>query len=365
MRFFYFQLLFFFSASFTFSQELQLISPLQSPLEESSGLIYLNGKLITHNDTGGEPILYEIDTITGNVSRSVYIKNATNVDWEDLCYDDEYIYIADFGNNYGSRIDLKVYRLPISDYFMTPNDTVSVDTISFSYSDQVDFASVLFTTNFDAEAIISYDDSLLIFTKNWGNAKTYIYPIPKVPGSYELVKTDSIYVEGLITGATFNELSNTIMLSGYTLLEPFIVEINDFTLGQFSEATINRFLVSPPQGSSIQIEGIATLNAYEYYLSAENRPPNAAALYKLNRSMQSIGNIESHACKVYPNPTFDYVNLECSDFSSAEIYNEQGILQKTSYTPHFIISDLSFGLYFILIKNSKNKNIALKRLVLN
>jgi len=42
--------------------------PLSYNVRETSGLIYLNGKLITHNDSGGEPALYELDTITGNVT---------------------------------------------------------------------------------------------------------------------------------------------------------------------------------------------------------------------------------------------------------------------------------------------------------
>ena len=135
--------------------------------------------------------------------RKVIISNATNYDWEDICRDSTYIYIGDFGN-VGSRTDLKIYRLSVSSYLTTLNDTVTADTIQYSYSDQTDFTPDQFNTNYDAEALISYNDSLYIFTKNWGNYWTNIYALPKTPGTYQISKVDSLYSEGLVTGATYN-----------------------------------------------------------------------------------------------------------------------------------------------------------------
>ena len=167
---------------FVHSQELILLTSLQESLNETSGLIFINQKLITHNDSGGKPELYEIDSISGEIIRTVVVSNATNVDWEDICNDSTYLYIGDFGNT-GSRTDLKIYRLLISSYLTTANDTVTVDTIQFHYSDQTDFTPAQFSTNFDAEALISFNDSLYIFTKNWGNNWTNIYALPKSPGN--------------------------------------------------------------------------------------------------------------------------------------------------------------------------------------
>ena len=47
-------------------QQMILLSPLENTINESSGLININQKLITHNDSGGKPILYEFDTTAGN-----------------------------------------------------------------------------------------------------------------------------------------------------------------------------------------------------------------------------------------------------------------------------------------------------------
>ena len=147
---------------------------LPDQVNESSGIIFLNDRLISHNDSGGEPILYEIDTENGSLVRELVVKDASNVDWEDLTFDQQYIYIADIGNNNGDRKDLRIYRILLANYFQTTDNTLEADTINFSYEDQSDFDSNL-QTNFDGEAIISFEDSLYIFTKNWGDFHSNIY----------------------------------------------------------------------------------------------------------------------------------------------------------------------------------------------
>ncbi|MDX2444801.1 MAG: hypothetical protein QNK30_13465 [Bacteroidales bacterium] len=84
------------------------IANLPAVIHETSGLIFLNKKLITHNDSGNESALFEVDTVSGAVIRKIIVKNAANIDWEDICADDSSIYIGDFGNNGGNPTDLKV-----------------------------------------------------------------------------------------------------------------------------------------------------------------------------------------------------------------------------------------------------------------
>ena len=354
---------------FTFSslchgQQISLVTTLESFIEESSGLIYLDGKLITHNDSGGNPTLYELDDVSGNITRSVVIENAANTDWEDLCHDDTYIYIADFGNNNGTRNDLKIYRLPISDYLTTPNDTVIADTINFSYLDQTNFTPSTFSTNFDAEAIISCNDSLFIFTKNWGNNWTNIYALPKTPGTYQIEKIDSIDVQGLITGGSYDDTENIVLLSGYTFAYPFVIEINGFTSNDFSDGTVNRYPLDTPSGSSIQIEGITHFQANEYYLTAEAHLSGNPSLYKLEQSTININALDLNKACIYPNPTSNYIELKGIDFSVVEIYDAAGILRKTSHSPSIQIADLTRGVYFLVAKDSKGKIIFSKKLMI-
>jgi len=344
-------------------QQVTFITDLQDLLNESSGLIYLEEDLITHNDSGGEPALYEIDSVSGDITRTVILRNATNIDWEDICYDTAYIYIADFGNNDGSRTDLKIYRISTSDYFMD-NDTVTAEIIRFNYSDQTDYTPKPYTTNYDAEAIISYNDSLYIFTKNWGNYRTNIYALPKTPGTYQLEKIDSINTQGLVTGATYNSLPNTILLTGYTLDSPFIIEISDFTFNEFSGGTIERYLIEPPPGFSTQIESITSVNQGLYYLTAEESVTGHAALYRLDTDNTSgIEATEERTGIVYPNPTSNYVQIEYNDFSIMEIYDSHGILKRISTHKKVNISNLSKGFYTIVVKDSKGNRTLTKKLV--
>jgi hypothetical protein len=71
---------------------------LPNEVKETSGLLFLDGKITTHNDSGGAPNLYEIDRLSGTILRIVTISNTTNVDWEDLAENETNIFSADIGN---------------------------------------------------------------------------------------------------------------------------------------------------------------------------------------------------------------------------------------------------------------------------
>ena len=335
------------------AQSLNLITTLSSNIEETSGLIFINGRLITLNDSGGDASLYEIDTITGNINREVIIDNASNVDWEDICVDSNYIYIADFGNNYGTRTDLKIYRIDIYDYLNSINDTVTVDTINFSYSDQNNFTSSQFSTNFDAEAIISYGDSLYIFTKNWGNQKTYIYPLSKDPGTYQITKSDSIDVVCLVTGACYNNINNIISLTGYNFQEAFSIKISQFNSDNFSSGIIDKNTLQT--FGSFQIEGI-TYNNSNYYISSEYNNSGNASLYSFRYNNTTSINSNNSKLLIYPNPANDIIKINIVNLESIELINISGEVVMKSYNNIVNISDISKGMYFVkLIHNSKTK----------
>ena len=344
----------------SYSQETTFITNLQDSIRETSGLIYLNNKLITHNDSGCEPALYEIDSITGNVTRRILISNATNIDWEDICHDNAYIYIADIGNNSGNRTNLKVYRILISDY-LTSN-TVTAGSINFSYSDQTDFTATSFSTHFDAESLISYNDSLYVFTKNWDNGWTNIYSLPKTPGTYQITKLDSINAQGYVTGATYNPLSKMILLIGYAVTNPFLMEIRDFTSTNFSRGEIERIRLDSLE-HSFQIEGITYINRNQYFITAEKfNNLVESALYKHITTIDFDSIYETDII-IYPNPASNMLGIKCEDLSIVEIYNIRGGLIKTSTDNWIDISELKQAIYFVIIKDSEGIIIARKKLM--
>ncbi len=193
-------------------------------LRETSGLVTLNKGITfwTHNDSGGEPLLFEIDS-SCQVLRTIRVTDATNQDWEEITLDDRgNLFIGDFGNNENNRKDLVVYR--ISGFDTLTADSVSAARIYFSYENQNEFPPGSDGRNFDMEAFIWLNGRLLLFSKNRTSpfsGYTYLHGIPDQPGAYKTQLLDSFYTgQGLmqqywITGAAINPEKDKMVLLSY------------------------------------------------------------------------------------------------------------------------------------------------------
>ncbi|MEX0313216.1 MAG: hypothetical protein AB3N18_03490 [Allomuricauda sp.] len=239
------------------------IADLPGTINETSGLIYFDGKLISHNDSGNDAALYELDPADGSIIRTVALTNATNIDWEDLAQDSNYIYIGDFGNSKGDRTDLTIYRITKSDYLAS--NTVFAEEILFSYEDQTSFTSDSFS-NWDAEAMVNFNGSLIVFTKQWKDLGTVAYRIPTTLGTHNAIRLDSYQVDGLITGATYDANIEQLVLIGYSqLLMPFLVQVEQPKEAAIFSGTTSK---TPLDLGFNQIEGVTQFND-TYYLSSE------------------------------------------------------------------------------------------------
>lgn len=346
-----------------YGQDIQpdLITTLENEVAETSGLIIVNDRLITHNDSGGKPVLYEINTLTGNVTRAVTIKNATNIDWEDICRDDEYIYIGDFGNNSGTRQNLVIYKVRIADYLSAVNDIVNAETIHFSYAGQTYFEPDLIRTPYDAEALINLHDSLYIFTKNHTGIWSDIYPVTKRPGTYVLHKSDSINTGGLITGAAYDGESNSILLTGYNQLSAFIIEVKKTTTMSFS--TSNKIYLIL-EGSE-QVESIYPMGNGSYLITSEGNQLNWPALlrFRLNTVTSAPQNSETDL-HIYPNPATTTANIPYPGTYEVEIISMSGLevsLGKAGITD---VSSFKPGSYLIRVKDEAGKFTMTEKLII-
>lgn len=242
---------------------LNLVSELPSNVKETSGLIFLDNSLITHNDSGNAAELYVLNPVDGTIQRTVVVNGVNNVDWEDIAQDEQYIYIGDFGNNNGNRIDLKIWRIAKSDF--NNSDTVDAEVIAFSYEDQTDFTTDP-NTDWDAEALISYNGELIIFTKQWTSMGTVAYSISNQPGTHIASKLDDYQIDGLVTGATYDIQSNKVVLVGYSqFLAPFVVQIENPQIDSIFSGTVTNFSTDL---SLSQIESVA-FGPDTYYVSSE------------------------------------------------------------------------------------------------
>ncbi len=324
-------------------------------LSESSGAIFFNDKLVIHNDSGNENKLYELDATSGLVDRTVTVTNATNVDWEDIAQDDTSIYIGDIGNNSGNRIDLKIYKINKDDYLNSTN--VTAEIINFSYSDQVDFTPNPNNTEWDAEALISFNaNNLILFTKNWVNGITKAYAIPKTSGTFTVSSlTTTLTSGGLITGATYNPSTGKIYSIGYnSVLQPFVWVSENFANNDvFSGTNMKTLLTSL---GLEQAEAITYVEANKYFITSEsfNIPPfsdNGKLIsFTTNDDVLSIVEHTTSLVGLYPNPVKDVLFIDGLEFASIEIYDTKSALVYRGNNQKINVSEFHKGLYLVKIK---------------
>jgi hypothetical protein len=246
-------------------------------VQESSGLVFYGGRLITHNDSGNTAQLFEMDTTSLEITRTITILNAVNTDWEDIAQDGNYLYIGDFGNNNGNRRDLRIYRVSKSDYAL--NNEVTADEILFSYPDQDDFTASPNDTDWDAEALFVFQDQLMILTKQWRSQGTVAYSLPKIPGTYTATRAGQFSIGGLVTGATYNEATTMLYILGYSqTLIPFIYRVEGLEPGKLFEGSTEKQSL---ELGFLQAEGITEVGEDHYMFSSENfsnaNPPITSA----------------------------------------------------------------------------------------
>ena len=149
-------------------------------LDECSGFARSSvheGVLWSHNDSGGEPILYAVG-LRGERRGRVRVEGAKNVDWEDITFDDRgNLWVHDGGNNRNNRKDLTLYRVPEPGAL---DGTVKADrVVRFHFPEQREFPPTRAERNFDSEAVFWDKGQLFLLTKHRGNTKTTLYRFPQ------------------------------------------------------------------------------------------------------------------------------------------------------------------------------------------
>ncbi|WP_020534452.1 T9SS type A sorting domain-containing protein [Lewinella cohaerens] len=331
----------------SYAQEFHLDSLATLTVPESSGLLYKDGRLITHNDSGDAPKLYELDTINGSTLREVFVNNASNVDWEDISSDADHLYIGDIGNNYGSRMNLKIYKITWSEFL--ERDTVEAQEITYTYADQVDFSSNQFFTPYDAEALVAMGDSLFLFTKDWSAARTKVYAMPKTPGAYNLMAMDSFLVPALITGADIAPSGNQLLFSAYSGQGALVFTLSDFTAPHFSDGTLTTWPLLLT--GSIKSEGVCWRNERFAYISTEQVGTLPAVLYRLDTDFSSKVSVlsEDPLVKVYPQPATDKIWVETEEVEGLQLFNANGVLVLQTPKPYLDVSNLPEGIYTLVV----------------
>ncbi|MCR5659857.1 MAG: hypothetical protein K6G25_11115 [Bacteroidales bacterium] len=265
-------------ARFTPLYHPRFLSELPKEVEETSGLFFHHGRLWTHNDSGGKPILYALDTTTFEVVQRLTLENVKNKDWEDVCTDGENVYVGDFGNNKGSRKNLKIFTFPLSAIPDEGDATIEVDSIRFCFADQTNFEKRKHEHDFDCEAMFATEEYLYLFSKGWETGTTRMYRLPKTAGNHVAEVINGFDSQGLITGADYDRENRILVIVGYVknVWKPFMYIIFDF---DEAGVKLSNRRIEMPQLTGAQTEGICFYDHGQCYVTAETSPTMTARVF--------------------------------------------------------------------------------------
>ena len=245
-------------------------------INETSGLEILNEVFITHNDSGGEPSLYFFN-LSGEIINSIKLEKESfweiyNNDWEDITADEDYIYIADTGNNFGIRDNLNIIKVKISDF--------SIDSkIDIFYSDQKSFFPSS-KHKYDAEALLIIEDKIALFSKDRDSLNTDLYLIDnKVKGKQELSSVAKFNVNTLITGGDYDSDTGILALVSYSSKgEQYLILFEDFDIDNPRNNSFKKYSIPIERA---QIEAVKIISEKLFWVTSEDEGLGNPYMYKL------------------------------------------------------------------------------------
>ena len=257
----------------------EIVSKIVLPkiINETSGLEFYNNNFITHNDSGGEPSLYVfnemgevIETIGLNKNPDFEIENN---DWEDITNDNEYLFVADTGNNFGNRDNLNIIRVSKGTDFMVDG------IIEISYSDQESFFPRP-KHKYDAEAIIVIEDKIALFSKDRENLNTDLYLVDKNQNGSQILTSEVSYnVNTLITGGDYDEDRNLLALVSYNSKgNQYLILFENFKLNNLENNTFKKFKIPLEQA---QIEAVKIIDEKTFWVTSEDEGVGSPFMYKI------------------------------------------------------------------------------------
>ena len=245
-------------------------------INETSGLEILNEVFITHNDSGGEPSLYFFN-LNGEIINSVKLDEESfwqiyNIDWEDVAADEDYIFIADTGNNFGNRDNLNIIKVKTNDFSVD-------DKIDVAYKDQETFIPRP-KHKYDAEALFLIEDKIAMLSKDRSNLFTDLYLIDKESSSRQVLESKVTYdVNSLITGGDYNEELRLLALVSYNSKgSQYLILFENFSLENLAEKKFRKIKIPVERA---QIEAIKIIDNSTFWITSEDEGVGNPYMYKV------------------------------------------------------------------------------------
>jgi len=368
MKLIHYLLFIFFLNTTAYSQNVRTICTMPSSLSENSGMLISNANRIWfHNDSGDSAKLYQLDTL-GTILRTILVQNVTPTDWEDITHDNQgNVYIGDFGNNLNNRQNLSIYKIPHPDSII--GDTVVAEIINYYYPEQSSFPPINSEKKYDTEAVIYYQDSLYVFTKDRTDPHlgyTWLYQIPADTGNHAAILLDSFHTNQInyifeVTAASLSSDGTQLALLGANQVWLFW----GFPSNRFFDGTLHTF----PLNGITQNEGLDFLDTSKIYFSNETSLLGTAKLsvlnlvFDLSNKQLESGEDTVEGISIYPNPAKDNLhlsfNLRKATKLSISLLDQTGKRVKLFQNKrlevglqdlNFPIENLAPGVYFVQLR---------------
>lgn len=328
---------------------------LANPLTEISGMTLWKNRYFAHGDGGSPAMIFELDTKGKIIDTTTLLQ--PNTDWEDMAANTTHFFVGDFGNNNGTRKDLKILKYPADSL---GKSNVIPEVISFSYADQTDFTSGTFT-NYDCEAMVTTADSIYLFSKSKASGICRIYSLPVKAGNYIAKVSDTIQPPFWVTGAHLN--NDRLLLCGYVPNVMFSLTPLFYTCemknGRIQHGTGRAYSLN--YTGTRQVETVCVSTSGTILFSGEAYSGDSAAVFELTLPAAKINRTTVQGHGLIPNPAGDKIQLKNNlPGSYCCIYKPDGQLVK-NLTPNIYgemnIAQLPGGIYWVEYVDDRGKKV--------
>ncbi len=172
---------------------------------ECSGIVWLDGAYVVHNDSGDDPVLYRSPTLDFTNAEVLSAPIEEAIDWEDITVFEGDLLVGDIGDNRRERDDITLYRLSYASGALELRATYPV-----RYPDE----------RHDAEGLTVVDGKVCIISKAREEKVTNVYifdelhdqadNVPRLASQLEIGEGEQI------TAADTDPETGTLVLLTYT-----------------------------------------------------------------------------------------------------------------------------------------------------
>ncbi len=262
------------------SGDLKIVFKLPKSLKEVSGIVYSkeNQTIYAIQDRGNSNEIQRLN-MNGDLTKSIVITNATNIDWEDITQDTQgNLYIGDFGNNNNDRQDLCIYKVAKNQ--LSLKEAISEYKIEFSYPQQSDFPPKKTNRIYDVEGFLELKGAFYLFTKNRSkhfDGSCMIYKVENKTGKQEAKLMGSFttcnnYKYCAITSAAISPDGQKVVVLAHDKIILF-EDWNNTDLLSATRTTINLNHIS-------QKEAVTFMDDSTLLIADERNKKEGGAVYK-------------------------------------------------------------------------------------